>query len=125
MNRRITTKNWKKKVIFHLNALKHLSSYKNLKRKKKTNKFKQLRNKKMKKLTNKVYHLNALKHLYSLKRLKNTKKIKKFKTILIDIVMNTILESRKYQERLQKLNQEIIEIKTTKLILENPYYKKK
>lgn len=35
MNRKITTKNWQKRVTFHINVLKHLSSYKNFKKPKK------------------------------------------------------------------------------------------
>ena len=114
MNQKITTKNWKKRVIFHINALKHLNSYK--KNFKKTKKFKLLIKKKNKQPRDELYHLEALKHLHSLKSLKNTKKIKKFKTFLINIIINTIVKSRKHKESLQKLNQQIIKIKTKKLI---------
>lgn len=122
MNRkiRITAKNWKKRVIFHLNAFENLSSYKNLKKKKKTNKFKVLTSKKKKNYTNKLYHLDALKHLYSIKSLRNTKKVKEFKSILINFAMNEILEAREHEKNIQKLNQEMIQIKTKKLILKKP-----
>ena len=57
------------------------------------------------------FHVDALKHLNSFKNLKNAKKVKRLKSVLTSVTLNAVLESRELQIKLQKLSQEITEIK--------------